>query len=149
MESTLAALGGLLLKALPTFLLVLVLDFYLKFVFFRPLKRVLDARYAATEGARKLAEASLEKAAARAAEYEAAMRAARAELYQAQEQVFRQLEERRKQEIQAARGRADAAVDAARQALAGDVEAAKQALARETDRLAGEIADSILRRRAA
>ena len=67
MESTLAALGGILLKALPTFFLFIFLHLYLRFVFFKPLEKVLKARYDATEGARKLAEASLAKAAEKAA----------------------------------------------------------------------------------
>ena len=72
MADTLHALGGILLKAVPTFLLVLLLQFYLKKVFFQPLEKVLHTRYEATEGARKLAEQSLARAAARTAEYEAA-----------------------------------------------------------------------------
>ena len=55
MDATLHALGEILLKAVPTVLLVVVLHFYLKYVFFRPLKKVLAERYDATEGARKLA----------------------------------------------------------------------------------------------
>jgi F-type H+-transporting ATPase subunit b len=149
MESTLAALGGLLLKAAPTFILVLVLHFYLKYIFFKPLQRVLDQRYAATEGAKKQAEDSLRAAAAKTAEYEAAMRAARAEIYQAQESLFERLEEKRKQQVQAARVRADAAIHAAKAELARDVEEAKRTLSRETESLADEIAQSILSRRAA
>jgi F-type H+-transporting ATPase subunit b len=84
MADTLHALGVILLKAVPTFLLVLFLQFYLKKVFFQPLENVLRKRYEATEGARKLAEQSLARAAARTAEYETAIRAARSEIYQKQ-----------------------------------------------------------------
>jgi F-type H+-transporting ATPase subunit b len=48
MDAILNALGGLLLKALPTFFLVLLLHFYLKLVFYRPLEKVLSARHQAT-----------------------------------------------------------------------------------------------------
>ena len=82
MEATLNALGQILLKAMPTFVLVFLLYFYLKRMFFRPLEGVLRKRYEATEGARKLADESLAKAAAKAEEFEAAMRAARGEVYQ-------------------------------------------------------------------
>src|SRR5664279_4370926 len=94
MEATLHALGGILLKAVHTFLLVVLLHFYLKAVFFKPLQKVLRQRYEATEGARKLAAESLERAASKTAEYEAAMRAARADAYQAQEQLHKRLKER-------------------------------------------------------
>jgi len=60
-------LGQLLLRAVPTFLLVFALDFYLKYMFFKPLEKVLQQRYDATEGARKLAAEALELAAAKTA----------------------------------------------------------------------------------
>jgi len=45
MDETLRALGGILLRAIPTFVLVVLLHFYLKFVFFKPLQRVLRQRW--------------------------------------------------------------------------------------------------------
>ncbi len=149
MDATLHALGGILLRAVPTFLLVILLNFYLKSVFFRPLEKVLQERYAATGGARKLAGETADRASARAAEYEAAMRAARAEIYQAQEQLHKQLHERRATGAAEARGRADAAVREAKSELAAGVEAAKATLASDADSLAGQIVESILRRSAA
>jgi F-type H+-transporting ATPase subunit b len=149
MEATLHALGGILLKAVPTFLLVVLLHFYLKGVFFKPLQKVLRQRYEATEGARKLADETLERAAARTAEYQAAMRAARAEIYQAQEQSHKRLQEGEFAELTAARQRAEAAVQEVKTQLAGDVEAAKAGLARDSELLANQIAESILRRSAA
>ena len=71
------ALGGILLRAVPTFLLVIVLHFYLKSIFFKPLEKVLHQRYEATEGARKLAEQSLQQAAAKTASYETQLRTAK------------------------------------------------------------------------
>jgi F-type H+-transporting ATPase subunit b len=149
MEDTLRALGGLLLKAVPTFVLVILLNFYLKAVFFKPLEKVLRRRYEATEGARKLAGESLERAAAKTAEYEAAMRAARGEVYQAQEQLHKQLQEREAAGVASARQRADEAVREAKAQLAGDVAQAKADLDRDSDALAEQIAESILRRSAA
>lgn len=149
MDVILHQLGQLLLKAVPTFILVVLLQFYLKRVFFKPLEKVLHARYEATEGARKAAEDSLARAAAKAAEYEAAMRAARTEVYQAQEQIHKQLQEREDAQLAEARARADAAIQAARESIAGDVEEAKKSLRSESEMLANQIADSILRRSAA
>src|SRR5438270_8158276 len=122
MDVILQQLGELLLKAAPTFILVVVLQFYLKRVFFKPLESVLRQRYEATEGARKAAEESLARAAAKAGEYEAAMRAARSELYKSQEQLYKQLQDRENARIVEARQRADAAVKAARADLASDVD---------------------------
>ena len=145
MDDTLRALGGILLKAVPTFLLVVLLHFYLKKIFFQPLEKILAHRYEATEGARKLAEQSLAHAAARTAEYEAAIRTVRAEIYQAQEQFYKQLQESGAAQVTAARQAAEAGLRAAREQVARDVETAKTSLALETEMLASEIADSILK----
>ena len=149
MDDTLRALGEILLKAVPTFLLVVFLHFYLKKMFFQPMERVLRERFEATEGARKLAEQALARAAARTAEYEAAIRAARSEIYQGQEQFYKQLQESQSAQIAAARQSAEAAIHEAKAQLARDVEAAKLALAYSTEMLAAEIADSLLRGNAA
>ena len=143
------ALGGILLRAVPTFLLVILLHFYLKSVFFKPLEKVLNQRYEATEGARKLAEQSLQQVAAKTAQYETELRAAKAAMYQAQEQLHKQLLERATTAVAEARKSADAAVKLAKTQLAADVEAAKTSLAADSESLADQIAETILRRNAA
>jgi|SRR5450432_3126213 F0F1-type ATP synthase membrane subunit b/b' len=149
MHATLLALGGILLRAVPTFLLVIFLNFYLKIVFFKPLEKVLLERNLATGGARKLAQESLDRAAAKTAEYQAAMRAAKNEIYQSQERLHQQLQEREAADLLAARHRVEAAIQEAQTDLAKDVAAAKAGLAAESDALADQIAESILRRSAA
>ncbi len=149
MDETLHALGGILLRALPTFFLVVLLHFYLKYVFFRPLDRVLQARYDATEGARRLAESSLLRASAKAEEYETRLRAVRAEIYKEQEEARRRLEKDQAAAIDQARHSAGAAVAAARAQLDGEVMEAKRALDREAEVLAVRIAEAVLPRRAA
>jgi F-type H+-transporting ATPase subunit b len=143
------ALGGILLKAVPTFLLVILLHFYLKSIFFKPLEKVLHQRYEATEGARKLAEQSLEQAAAKTASYETQLRAAKAAMYQAQEQLHKQLQEREAVAVGEARKSAEAAIKLATAQLAKDVENAKTSLAADSESLANQIAETILRRNAA
>jgi F-type H+-transporting ATPase subunit b len=149
MESTLHDLGEILLKAVPTFFLVILLHFYLKFMFFKPMEKVLHQRYMATEGARKLAKESLELAAAKVAEYEAALRAANNELYLAQERVNKELQQKETEAVAAARQNAEAAVEKAKAQLAQDTVLAKASLEEQSEKLAGEIADTLLRRSAA
>src|SRR5947207_1899321 len=146
MDAMLHALGGILLRAVPTFLLIILLHFYLKSIFFKPLEKVLNDRREATEGARKLAEQSLAQAAAKVERYEKALYEAKTELYQAQEKAFKELQERHAANIAAARASADAAVKQAKALLAADVQEAKRTLARESDALADRIAETILRR---
>jgi F-type H+-transporting ATPase subunit b len=149
MDAMLQALGRILLGAVPTFLLVILLHFYLKSMFFKPLEKVLHERYEATEGARKLAQQSLEQAAAKTASYENQLRIAKAEMYQAQEKLHKQLQEREAAAVAEARQHAEAAIKLAKTQLAADVEAAKTSLASDSESLASQIAESILRRNAA
>src|SRR5258708_39165570 len=118
MDCTLPQWGKIWLRALPTFALVILLQFYLKSVFFNPLGKVLRQRYELTEGASKLAEQSLKNAEAKTAEYEAAMRAARGEVYQMQERHHKELQERETAALTLARQSAEAAVRQAKQQLA-------------------------------
>lgn len=143
------ALGGILLRAVPTFLLVIALNYYLKSAFFKPLEKVLHQRYEATEGARKAAEESLARALAKTAGYEAALHDARNAIYQAQEKAHKEMQDRETAVVTQARHASDAAMKRAKADLAADVAAAKLALAAETDAMASRIADSILRRSAA
>jgi F-type H+-transporting ATPase subunit b len=149
MEETLRALGEILLKAVPTFLLVFLLYLYMARVFFGPLERVLQKRYEATEGARKLAEESLAKAAEKTEKYEAAVRAARSEIYRELGQLRRQLQDERSAAVEQARRQAEAQIAAAKADLEREVVALQEKLAGESDALANEIAGSILRRSAA
>jgi len=149
MGDTLRALGEILLKAVPTFLLVVFLHFYLKKMFFGPMERVMRQRFEATEGARKLADQALARASARTTEYEAAIRAARSEIYQSQEKFYKQLQESQSAQIAAARQSSEATVREAKAQLAAEFEAAKKSLAESSETLATQIADTILRGTAA
>ena len=149
MEATLQALGGILLRAIPTFLLVVALHFYLKLIFFQPLQRVLRQRFEATQGARELAEASLKRAAEKTTEYEAALRAARAETYKELEQLRKQTQDERAAGVRQARAQAEAAIAQAKAELAVQVAGLKRQLEVESDVLADQIASKILRGRAA
>ena len=146
MDETLHALGGILLKAVPTFLLVIGLHFFLKYSFFGPLERVLKARFEATEGARQRAAETVARAEEKTKEYEAALRAARAEIYQAQEQLHQRLEAERKSEVQVARAGAEESIRQAKVLLAADVAQAKKELEQQSEILAAQIADVVLGR---
>jgi F0F1-type ATP synthase membrane subunit b/b' len=138
MDAMLHALGGILLRAVPTFLLVIFLHYYLKIIFFKPLEKVLNQRYESTEGARKLAEASLQRAADKTAQYEAALKAEKTKLYAALEVRYKAMQERETKGIAAARQAADGSLKTAKEQLGADVEA-----------LADQIAGSILQGSAA
>jgi F0F1-type ATP synthase membrane subunit b/b' len=149
MGDTLHALSLILLKAVPTVLFLIFLHFYLKGIFYKPLEQVRRKRYEATEGARQRANESMERAAAKTAEYEAALRSAKGAVYQAQESLHRDLQEQQAAELHAARQQAEVGVQEAKAGLGRDLEAAKTTLARESEILANQIVETILRRSAA
>ena len=149
MEATLNALGAILLKAIPTLLLLIVVHLYLKWMFFGPLKKVLDQRRAATEGARQAADQALAKASAKAAEIELALRKAREEIYQEQEQARKKAVDEQASRVEAVRQQAHAQVRQAREQVAAEAEAAKRDLAATIQTLADEIAKRFLERRPA
>ncbi|MGC8793957.1 MAG: ATP synthase F0 subunit B [Bryobacteraceae bacterium] len=149
MDATLRALGELLIKAIPTFLLVLLLHLYLKRVFFGPLARVLEQREQATEGTRRRAEQLLARASALTAEYEEAIRAARAEIYREQEAARQQWQQEHERTVTEARERARAMIERARAELEADLAEARVVLESRSRQLAARIADTVLGGRAA
>jgi F-type H+-transporting ATPase subunit b len=149
MDAMLHALGGILLRAVPTFLLILLLHAYLKSIFFKPLEKVLRDRYNSTEGARKQAEQSLAQAAAKTEQFEKALFAAKSEVYQAQEKAFKALQDQHSAAVANARAAADEEIKRAKAALAADLVEIRRTLDSESGALADRIADSIFRRNAA
>ncbi len=144
MDSTLQALGGILVRAIPTFGLVVVLHLYLKRMFFRPLEKVLGERREATEGAREAAETALRRAEEKAAGYEAALREARSAMYKEQEEVRGRWVAEQGQRIQEARATARALVAEAKRDLEGEVARARVELGASSEELAAEIAQGVL-----
>ena len=147
MDATIQALGEILLKALPTFFLVLVLHFYLRRVFFSPLEKVLKSREEATEGARRQAALSLEMAEKKAAEYEESLRHARTEVYKEQEQHRKQWRDEQAALVEDARRKASAMVEDARNQIESEAAAARISLEKQAESLAEEISTAILDRR--
>jgi F-type H+-transporting ATPase subunit b len=149
MQETLQALGGILLKAIPTVILLIILHFYLKAVLFGPLDRVMKERRKLTEGARELAEASLSAATRKADEYEAKLREARAAVYKQQEEIRKRWLEEQAQQVAEARTRSEATVKTAREAIAQDVVAARTSLQDTSAAVADQIVATVLGKRAA
>jgi F-type H+-transporting ATPase subunit b len=149
MQETLQALGGILLKAIPTVILLIILHFYLKAVLFGPLDRVMEKRRELTEGARKLAEDSLAAATRKADEYEAKLRDARAVVYKQQEEIRKRWLEEQAQQVAEARAGSESTVKTAREAIAQDAAAARKSLQDSSAAVADQIVAAVLGRKAA
>lgn len=149
MDATLHDLGRLLLKAIPTVLLLLIVHLYLKRMFFGPMRDVLARRRESTEGARKSAEALLAKASEKAAALEASLRKAREEIYQEQEEARRRWIGEQNTRLEEARRSSRDLIHQAKQQLDTEAAAAKRDLAATTAALADQIAQSLLEGKAA
>lgn len=146
MEETLQALGGILLKAIPTVIFLILLHFYLKAMLFGPLDRVLQKRRELTEGARQTAETSLLAATRKADEYEAKLRDARAAVYKQQEEIRNGWLDDQAKAVADARTRSESAVKAAREALAQDAAEARKSLQDSSAAVADQIVATVLGR---
>jgi F-type H+-transporting ATPase subunit b len=148
MGQTLQALGGILLQAIPTICLLLIVHFYLKFMFFRPMHEVLEKRRAATEGARESAAAMLQKASEKADALDAALRKARDEIYQENEATRRKWIDEQTARLEEARKESRERIHQAKLELEAQTEVAKKSLEATAESLAEEITRSLLARRA-
>ena len=144
MDETLRQLGGLLLGAIPTVILLTLLYALYTGVVHKPLQRVLDERRAKTEGAVEKSRADISAAEARTAEYEQRLREARAAVFRAQEARRQSAIESRARAVEEARRRAQSLVLAAKKDIEQDREAAKAGLEAEVTALAREIVRRVL-----
>lgn len=137
---------GLLIQAVPTFLAVVFLHWYLKKTLFQPIERSLEERRQATEGARKSAAAALEAAERKVAEYDARLRDARTEIYKDQEAWRKALIDDQNASVAAARAENAGLIASAKASVAAEAESARARLEGEAGVLAGQIVASVGRR---
>jgi F-type H+-transporting ATPase subunit b len=149
MDATLHDLGGILLKAIPTLILLLIVHLYLKRMFFGPMRDVLAKRREATEGAMKSAEMLLAKASEKAEAIEVSLRKAREEIYQEQEEARRRWIGEQTAQVEEARRSSRDLIHQAKQQLDAETAAAKRDLTATTAALADQIAQSLLEGKAA
>jgi F0F1-type ATP synthase membrane subunit b/b' len=149
MDKTLHDLGGIVLEGLPTFFLVLILAFFVRFLYLKPLEKVLAERFRLTEGARKAAEESLKNADTKIAEYQEALNKVRNEIYLEQAAFLQKFHAEQAELAHAVRVESDARVAEIKLSIAKEAEVARENLASQAEALAGQIADTILSRRAA
>jgi len=149
MDATLHSLGAILLQSIPTLILVILLNLYLKAMFFGPLNKILRQRHEATKGAREAAEASAKRAAEKSAAYEAALQQARAEMYKEQEEARKKWLAEQTRLLDEARTHAHEALHTAKGSIESEAAAAKTDLEGQSAALAEQISNMILEGRAA
>jgi F-type H+-transporting ATPase subunit b len=144
MDETLRQLGGLLLGAVPTVILLALLYVLYKTIVHKPLRRVLDERRSKTEGAVEKSRADIAAAEARTSEYEQRLREARATLFRAQEARRKEALDARSVAMNEARTKAQAQVQAAKADIEKDRNAAQTGLQGQVQALAIEIMRRVL-----
>ena len=149
MEATLKNLADLLLNAVPTIVFFLFLTFYLKYVFFKPLARILEERRRQTEEVRELARRAFEEADKKTAEFERALQIARSELHKEHETLRRQWSAEQAQVVAQARAEAELQIQQARARIASEVERAKAEVDTRVEEISSHIVNSLTARRAA
>jgi F0F1-type ATP synthase membrane subunit b/b' len=149
MDKILHDLGGIVLNGLPTFFIVVILAFFVKFLYLKPLEKVLAERFRLTEGARKAAEESLKSADSKIAEYQDKLNSARSEIYQEQAAFLQKLHAEQTELAHAVRVESDARLAQIRLSIAKEADVARENLASQAETLAGQIADAVLSRRVA
>jgi len=138
-------LGQILLGSIPTFVLVWILYIYISRAFYGPLQQTLRKRQEETEGLRKTAASAVTAAEQKMAQYQEALRKARAQMYEVQEDERQRALDRRAEIVHQAHERAQQLVAEAKQALRGDAEAAKNSIAADAEQIANSITNAILR----
>lgn len=145
MDETLRQLGELLLRSIPTIVLFLVVYFGYRIIVHKPLVRVLDERYAKTQGAVERARVDVAAAEAKTAEYEQRLREAKMAMFKGLEGRRALALNARTEILNQAREQASAKVAEARKAIEVDMQAAKGALQGDSERLASEVIATVLR----
>jgi len=145
MDNTLRQVGGLLLGAIPTIVILLLLYAIYNLVVRKPLMRILEERRERTEGAVLKARADVAAAEAKTHDYEERLREARLVIFKAQEARRQQAQQARAGALAEARARAQQQIREARAAIEQDMAAARSGLQAEVERLASEIIRTILR----
>jgi F-type H+-transporting ATPase subunit b len=145
MDRMLVQLGGLLLGAVPTSLMLLLLYILYTVLVHNPLKKVLAERRGKTEGAIEKAWADIAAAEARTSEYEQKLREARAVVFKRQDARRKEALDIRAKAVADARAHAQQQISDARAALTKDADTAKASLQAEAGRLATDIVRTVLR----
>lgn len=142
-EGNIISPDGSLVVVLSLFMLTV---FILNRLLFRPVGRVLDERQTRVEGDINEARAATRDSERQLAEYEAAIRQARAEAYRGVEQTRAGALDQRKQIIDAAKQKAAQQINGAKAEITEQAESARAQLGSEARQIAERISRTLLGR---
>jgi len=144
MDELFRQLGDLALGSIPTLILFIVLVLAYRYILFGALMKTRAERRERTAGALEKSHLAIAQADVRAQEYEAKLRAARAEIFRAREQRVQQWNAERESAVAAARLAAQQRVHTAQEALAGQAAGARKQIEASANQLAAQVLAAVL-----
>ncbi len=144
MDELFRQLGDLALGSIPTLILFIVLVLAYRYILYRPLMKTRAERRERTAGALEKSKLAIGQADVKAQEYEARLRAARAEIFRAREQRIQQWTAERESAVAAARLAAQQRVHTAQDALAAQAAEARKQIEGSASQLASQVLAAVL-----
>lgn len=144
MDVILKQLGDLFVGSIPTMIIFILLVVAYRVILYGPLRRTLAERRERTKGALEKAADAIAAADAKSQEYEAKLRAARADIFRHREQLIQKWNAERDHALASARLTAQEHVKAAETALKAQAADAHKQIEASTEQLASQILQAIL-----
>jgi F-type H+-transporting ATPase subunit b len=144
MDELLKQLGDLALGATPTIILFILLVLAYRFILFGRLVKTRDERRGRTAGALEKSSHAVAQADVRTQEYEARLRAARAEIFRGREQRMQRLNADKDSALAAARLAAQTQVESAQNALNAQAADARRQIEASANQLAAQVLAAVL-----
>jgi F-type H+-transporting ATPase subunit b len=144
LDDLLRQLGDLVLGSVPTMIIFLILVIAYRYILYDPLVKLLAERRARTIGAVEAAHAAIAQADAKSQEYEAKLRAARAEIFHQREQRVQQWNAEKDTALASARLAAQERVAEARAGIEAEAAAARQHIENAAGQLAAQVLQAVL-----
>lgn len=137
-------LGDLALGAIPTLILFIALVLAYRYILYGRLMKTRAERRERTAGAQERAQLAVSQVDVRTQEYEAKLRAARAEIFKGREQRLQRLNADRESALAAARLAAQQRVQGAQTALEAQAGDARRQIESSANQLAAQVLAAIL-----
>lgn len=143
-DDLLRQLGDLMLGSVPTMIIFLVLVVAYRYILYGSLVKTLADRRERTTGAIAAANAAIAQADAKTQEYEAKLRAARAEIFHRREQRAQQWSAEKDSALASARLAAQQRVAEARAGIEAEADSARQRIEKAIGPLAAQVLQAVL-----
>lgn len=144
MDELLRQLESLAIGAIPTLILFILLVLAYRFILYRPLIKTRSVRRERTIGAMEKSRVAIAAADARTQEYDAKLRAARAEIFRQREQRIQQTNAEKESALATARLMAQQRVHEAQAALEAQTREAKKQIEGAAGTLAAQVLAAVL-----